>query len=147
MVSIKQIKQLREETGVSIGECNKALAESDGDIEKAKEILQKLGKEMAEKKKDRVTSNGLIESYIHTNKKLGVLLELACETDFVAKSKDFQNLAHELCLQIAAVEEETPFLSQSWIKDESKTIKQLIDECIAKLGENITVKRFTRYEL
>ena len=147
MVSIKQIKQLREETGVSIGECNKALAESGGNIEKAKEILQRLGKELAEKKKDRVTSHGLIESYIHTNKKLGVLLELNCETDFVAKSKDFQDLAHELCLQVAAIEEELPLLSQSWIKDESKTVKQLIDECIGKIGENIAVKRFIRYEL
>jgi len=147
MVSIKQIKQLREETGVSIGECNKALAESGGNIEKAKEILQRLGKELAEKKKDRVTSHGLIESYIHTNKKLGVLLELNCETDFVAKSKDFQDLAHELCLQVAAIEEELPLLSQSWIKDESKTVKQLIDECIGKMGENIAVKRFIRYEL
>lgn len=147
MFNIDQIKKIREETGVSISECQKALNEAGGNTEEAKEILKKHGKELARKKKDRATSQGIIESYIHTNKKVGVLLELNCETDFVAKSNDFQKLAHELCLQIAAIDEETPLLSQPWIKDESKTIKELIDGYIAKLGENITVKRFIRYKL
>lgn len=139
---------MREQTGISITECKKALTEAKGNIEKAKEILKKRGKELAREKKDRVTSQGIIESYIHTNKKLGVLLELDCETDFVAKNADFETLAHELCLQIAAIDDgETPLLKQAWIKDESKTIKELIDEYIAKVGENITVKRFIRYEL
>ncbi len=80
-------------------------------------------------------------------KKIGVLLELNCETDFVAKGKDFQSLAHELCLQIAGTtNEETPLLEQAWIKDESKTVKELVDEYISKLGENIIVKRFVRYQ-
>ena len=148
MLNIEQIKKLREETGVSITECKKALTETNGNIEQAKEILKNRSKELARGKKDRVTGQGIIESYIHTNKKLGVLLELDCETDFVAKSADFETLAHELCLQIAAIDDgETPLLKQAWIKDESKTIKELIDEYIAKVGENITVKRFIRYEL
>ena len=102
---------------------------------------------MAQKKKDRVTSQGIVDCYIHPNKKIGVLLELNCETDFVAKGKDFQSLAHELCLQIAGTtNEETPLLEQAWIKDESKTVKELVDEYISKLGENIIVKRFVRYQ-
>ncbi len=145
---IDKIKQLREETGVSIVECKKALQENKGDIEKAKEALKKRGIELAEKKKDRATSQGIVDCYIHPNKKIGVILELGCETDFVAKGKDFQNLAHELCLQIAGVDDEkTPLLSQPWIKDESKTVKDLVDEYIAKFGENITVKRFVRYQI
>ena len=146
---IDKIKQLREETGVSITECKNALAETKGNIDKAKEILRKRGVELAKKKKDRVTSQGIIDCYLHPNKKFGVLLELNCETDFVAKGKDFQYLAHELCLQIAGTfdDEKTPLLQQPWIKDESKTVKELVDEYIGKLGENITVKRFVRYQL
>jgi elongation factor Ts len=145
---INQIKKLREETGVSVIECKKALKEANGDIEKAKEVLKRWGKELAKKKKERITAQGIVDSYIHPNKKIGVLLELNCETDFVAKSPDFQALAHEICLQIAGVgESETELLSQPWIKDETKTIKELIDEYIAKTGENVTVKRFIRYSL
>lgn len=143
---IDQIKQLREETEVSISECKRALDESGGDFERAKEILRQWGKELAQKKKTRETGQGIIDSYIHPNKKVGVLLELNCETDFVAKSADFQNLAHEICLQIAGFSDEnTPLLEQPWIKDESRSIKELVDDCIAKVGENITVKRFVRY--
>jgi len=147
MISITQIKQLRQETSVSISECKKALEEAKGDIKKAKEILKKLGREMAQKKAKRVTNQGIIESYIHPNKKIGVLLELNCETDFVGKSPDFQNLAHELCLQIAAMGDNPPPLEQPWIRDETKKVKDLINEYIAKMGENIIIKRFTRYEL
>ena len=148
MVTVDQIKQLRGETGVSVIECKKALAEAKGNVSKAKEILKKWGKEIAKIKAQRETSQGIIESYIHPNKKVGVLLELDCETDFVGKSQDFKNLAHELCLQIAAMdEEETPLLKQPWIRDESKKIKELIDEYIAKIGENIVVKRFIKYKI
>lgn len=148
MSAIEQIKKLREETGVSITECEKALKESKGDVAKAKEILRKWGKEIAEKKKDRITCQGIIDYYLHPNKKLGVLLELNCETDFVARSQDFQNLAHELCLQIAGMEDEkTPLLAQPWIKDPTKTIKELVSECISKTGENITLKNFVRYQI
>ena len=147
MVSIDQVKQLREETLVSVSECKKALEEAKGDNKKAKEILKKWGKDLAGKKGGRQTSQGIIESYIHPNKKIGVLLELSCETDFVAKSPDFKVLAHELCMQVAAIGDEMPILDQSWVKDESKTIKNLIEECVAKLGENITIKRFVRYDI
>ena len=147
MISIEQIKQLREETAVSVSECKKALESAGGDFDKAKEILKKWGREVAGKKISRQTSQGIIESYIHPNKKVGVLLELNCESDFVAKSKDFQNLAHEICLQVAAFSDETPLLEQPWIRDASKTVKGLIEETIAKLGENIIVKRFIRYEM
>ncbi len=102
---------------------------------------------MAGKKAGRETKEGIIESYIHSNKKVGVLLELDCESDFVAKSPDFKELAHELCLQIAAGEEETPLLEQPWIKESSKTVGDLVKEYIAKLGENISVGRFTKYQL
>ena len=148
MITINQIKQLREETEVSISECKKALTEAKGDFQKAKEILKKWGKDFAKKKLQRKTKQGIIESYIHSNKRVGVILELGCETDFVAKNPDFQKLAHELALQITAVNpEETPLLTQPWIRDETRTIKDLIEEYIAKLGENIILKRFTRYEL
>lgn len=149
MISINKVKKLREETAVSIADCKKALEEAKGDSKEAKKILKKWGRDLAGKKSSRETSNGIIDSYIHPNKKIGVLLQLSCETDFVGKSKDFQDLTHELCLQIAAIRggEEFPLLEQLWIKDETKTVKDLIDEYITKIGENITIKRFTRYEI
>jgi elongation factor Ts len=194
MISIEQIKQLREETAVSMAECRKALEEAKGDIEKAKEVLRKRGQELAGKKSSRETSQGIVTSYIHANGKIGVLLDLRCESDFVAKSKEFQELAHEICLQIAAMkplflkEEEikeefldgerkiyreqlkdsgksrkileqviegklkkyregVSLLSQIWVKDQTKTVDNLIKENIAKIGENITIKRFSRYEI
>ena len=148
MVTIDQIKQLRQETGVSISECKKALEKTKGDNEKAKEILRKWGKELAGKKAERDVSLGIVESYIHPNKRIGAMVELRCETDFVAKSEDFKKLAHELCLQIAAMDpEEDSLVSQPWVKDETKTIKDLINEYIAKLGENIVVKKFVRFNV
>lgn len=93
-------------------------------------------------------TQGIIESYIHSNKRIGVLVDLRCQTDFVARTEEFQRLAHELCLQIAAMNpKKSKLLSQPWIRDETKTIKDLIDEYTAKLGENIIIKRFIRYEL
>ena len=149
MVNIDQIKQLREETEVSISECRKALTEAKGDFQKAKEILKEWGKDFARKKTEKEVKQGIIESYIHSNKKIGAMVELCCETDFVAKSSDFQKLAHELALQITAINpsEENSLLDQLWIRDQAKTIKDLIDEHVAKLGENIIIKRFVRYEL
>lgn len=194
MISIDQIKQLRKETGISIVECRKALQGANGDAKLAKEILRKWGKNFVEKKAGRKTGQGIIETYVHSNKKIGVMLELRCESDFVARSKDFQKLAHDLCLQIAAMnplflrtddvpeefligerriyqeqlrdsgepkkiilqvvegkigkfKEDISLMSQPWIKDETKTIKDLINECIAKLGENILIKRFIRFEI
>ncbi|MBI2038396.1 MAG: translation elongation factor Ts [Candidatus Nealsonbacteria bacterium] len=148
MSNLEQLKQLREETGVSMGECQKALAEAGGDIAKAKEILKKLGKELAQKKSERAVCQGIIDTYVHPNKKVGAMIELRCETDFVAKNPDFLKLAHELCLQVAAMDpEEMPILEQPWIKDQTKTVKNLIEDTIAKLGENIILEKFIRYEL
>ena len=149
MVNIDQIKQLREETEISISECRKALTGAKGDLQKAKEILKEWGKDFARKKTEKEVKQGIIESYVHSNKKIGAMIELCCETDFVAKSSDFQKLAHELALQITAINpsEENSLLDQLWIRDQAKTIKDLIDEYIAKLGENIIIKRFVRYEL
>lgn len=148
MITINQIKKLRKETGVSIIECKKALEKTKGDFDKAKEILKKMGQSFIEKKTEREAKEGIIEAYIHPNKKIGVLIELDCESDFVARSEDFQRLAHELCLQIAAINpNENPLMSQLWIKDETKTVKDLITEHIIKMGENIVIKRFVRYEM
>jgi len=148
MVLIDQIKKLREETGISISECKRALEEVRGDLKKAKENLKKSGSILSKEKKEREVKAGIIESYIHPGKKIGAMVELHCESDFVAKSEDFQKLAHELCLQLAAVSsEEVSFPNQPWIRDETKTIKDLIDEYIAKFGENIVLKNFIRYEL
>ena len=110
-MNIEQVKTLREQSGVSVQECQKALKEAGGDIEKAREILKKWGKTVAQKKAERETKAGVVETYVHPNKKVGVLMEVNCETDFVAKSPDFQNLVHELCLQVAGfADEETPLL-------------------------------------
>ncbi|MDO8639324.1 MAG: translation elongation factor Ts [bacterium] len=147
MVDIELIKKFREATGVSISECKKALEEAGGDFDKAKDILREWGRDLAGRKNIRTTFQGIIESYIHPNKRVGVLLELSCETDFAAQSKDFQELAHELCLQIAAMGEETPLMEQGWVKDQKKTVKELIDQYIAKIGENIAVKQFIRYAI
>lgn len=194
LVPIETIKKLRNETGVSVAEIKKALAEAGGDEARAKEILRSWGEKLAGKKASREASNGIIFSYIHSNSQIGVLLELLCETDFVAKSGDFKRLASELTLQIAAMnpayvspeaipaevraaeeriyreeyaesgkqggvvdkivagkikkfEEEITLLKQAYVKDQDKTIERLINEHIAKLGENIRVGRFIRYEI
>ena len=149
MASIEEVKQLRQETGVSVSECKRALEESNGDLDKAKEVLRKKGLELAGKRAEKTAASGIIDSYIHPDSRVGVLLELRCETDFVAKSDDFKNFAHEICLQIAAMypENQNSLLSQVWVKDDSKIIKELIAEYIAKLGENIIIKSFSRFEI
>ena len=116
IVGIEEIKRLREETGVSPNEIKKALVESQGDFQKAKELLRVWGKNLAGKKTDRQANQGIIDVYIHPNSKTGVLLDIRCESDFVAKSPDFKNLAHEICLQIAAMK--PLFVSEDDIPDE-----------------------------
>lgn len=148
MAIIDQIKQLREVTGVSVAECRKAILEAKGDLAMAQEILKKWGKNFAQRKADRKAEEGIVESYIHSGKKIGAMIELHCETDFVAKGDDFQKLARELCLQIVAMNpDDNSLISQFWIKDESRTVKDLVDEYITKVGENIEIKRFIRFEL
>ena len=140
--------KLRELTGAGVMECKRALDESNGDFEKAKEYIRKAGAARAEKKKERKTGAGLLHSYIHNNR-VGVLIEVRCETDFVARSDPFQNLVHELTLHIAATDPENPeaLLKEPYVKDESLTIAQLIDKTIAQVGENIQVERFARFEI
>jgi len=149
MATIDQIKELREATGISISECKKALEQAAGDMEKAKVFLREWGREVAEKKKERAVGQGLIVSYVHGNGKVGSLVAVKCETDFVARSEDFKNLCHELALQVASLEAESveDFLAQQYIRDSSKTIKDLIGEYIARLGENIAVEKFTRFQI
>jgi len=194
MVTIEQIKKLRDETGISLTEIKKALDEANGDVDKARDILRIVGQKVLYKKTDRETKAGLIDTYVHPTGTTGVMLDLRCETDFVAKNPDFKNLSHEICLQIAAMcplyikEEEIPeevldgetkiykeqlkdagkpekmmaqilenklkkykaeiaLLSQVWMKDDTKTIKNLIEDTVGKIGENIEVKKFSRFEI
>jgi elongation factor Ts len=121
MPNIDQIKQLREETGVSMMECKKALEKTGDDIEKAKKVLRERGVELAGKRAGKATGEGLVTSYIHSNNKVGVLLDIRCESDFVAKSDDFKTLAHEICLQIAAAK-------PKYIKDEDVTESEIKEE-------------------
>ena len=125
-MDINIVKQLREETGASVMECNNALDESKGDLEKAKEILKRKGQATALKKSSRETKSGLIESYIHASGKVGVLLDLRCETDFVAKNDLFKELSHEICLQIAAMSPE--FVSEDEISEEFKNKEKEISK-------------------
>jgi elongation factor Ts len=116
MANIEEIKKLREETGVSMMECKKALEKSGGDVEKAKKVLRERGVELAGKRAGKATGEGLIASYIHSNNKVGVLLDIRCESDFVAKSDDFKTLAHEICLQIAAAKPK--YIKEEDVKEE-----------------------------
>jgi elongation factor Ts len=145
---VKDIEKLRELTGAGVIECKKALTEANGDLEKAVAIIYERGLSRAEKRKDKATGAGLLESYIH-NGRVGVLLDLRCETDFVARSQDFKELAHNLVMQIAAMApiDVNELLNQPYIKDDSITVNDLIQRVFAKVGENIKIERFCRYEL
>lgn len=142
------IQKLRETTGAGVMECKKALGEAGGDFDKAITIIHEQGLVKAGKKGGRATGAGLLESYIH-NERVGVLLELRCETDFVARNPLFRELAHNLAMQIAAMEPENieVLLDSPYIKDESLTVDFLIKQIIAKIGENIQIGRFCRYEI
>lgn len=145
---VNDIQRLREATGAGVMECKRAFHDAGGDFDKAVELIQERGMIRAEKKADRATGAGLLESYIH-NGRVGVLLELRCETDFVVHSDPFKELAHELAMQIAAMDPKDieQLLFQPYIKDEKMTVGQLIKGVIAKVGENIQIERFCRYEL
>ncbi len=149
MVDINLLKKLREETQVSIADCRTALEETKNDYKKAGEWLKKHGIEKASKKQDRETAQGLIECYVHLNGKVGVMVEILCETDFVAKTDDFKKLAHEIAMQIAAMnpKDVNALLKQEYIRDGSTTMENLLKETISKLGENIVIKRFIRYSI
>lgn len=149
MVDITLLKRLRNESQVSLADCRKALEESKNDYKKALDWVRKNGLEKAAKKSDRETPQGLVESYIHQNGRVGALVEISCETDFVARTDIFKNLVHEICMQAAAMnpKDVSALLKQEYIRDNSKTINVLIKEAIAKLGENIVIKKFQRFEI
>ena len=194
MITAEQVKKLRDQTGVSMMECKRALEQSNGDYDKALELLKLKSKDVALKKSEREAKQGIIEAYIHSNGKIGVLLELNCETDFVAKNQEFKELAHDLAMHIAGMDpryispedipeevietekiiyekqfadtdkpkkvigqiidgkikkfsQEICLLTQPFVKNPDMTVKELIEEKIAKLGENIKIRRFVRYEL
>lgn len=149
MPDIDTIKELRERTGLSFAEIKKALDEADGDTDKAMAVLQERGVAIAEKKSSRSADQGVVEAYIHSNRKIGAVVVLNCETDFVAKNEEFINLAHEIAMQIASMnpKDSEELLAQSYIKDPNVTIKDLINQAVAKLGENIRVSNFSRFQL
>ncbi|MHB1003017.1 MAG: translation elongation factor Ts [Thermoleophilia bacterium] len=193
-VSAKEVKELREKTGAGMMDCKKALSDCNGDLEEAVKTLRTKGLADAAKRSDRATSQGLVDSYIHANGKLGVLVEVGCETDFVAMNDDFKEFVHDLAMHIAAAgpryirREDVPqdeidnemsiykeqaratgkpdnilekiaagkmdkyfsqicLMEQAFVKDDSMTIEQLLGELIGKIGENIQIKRFVRFEL
>ena len=156
----KLIKELRERTSAGVMDCKKALDESNGDVDKAEQILKEQGIASAAKKAGRDTDQGLIETYIHSGGRIGAMVEVNCETDFVARTKEFSDLAHDIAMQIAAMNPSTleenntdvasdnsSLLQQPFIKDPSKNIQELINETVGKLGENIRVRRFKRFSL
>jgi len=147
MVTTDQIKELREKTGLSVMQCKKALEESEGDSEKALESLRAQGASIAAKKSDRNLGAGVIASYIHANKTMGAMVELNCETDFVAKNEEFGKLAYEIAMQVAATNPENvdSLLEEDYIKDPSKKIADLIQDGIQKFGENSALSRFHRF--
>lgn len=146
---IEKIKDLRESTGLSFNEIKRAIIEAGGDEERAKEILQKLGIKMAAKKSGRQVKEGVIDAYIHSTRKVASVVELLCETDFVAKNLEFQKLAHELAMHIVALKPGSieELLGQPFVKDQDMSIQELINQNIAKLGENIQFGRFEVFEI
>jgi elongation factor Ts len=165
------IKRLREETSCGVIDCKKALDAAQGDFNKAKDLLRKRGLEMAAKKSDRAAKEGRVEVYIHNGNKIGVIVEVNCETDFVARNEDFIKFSRDVALHIAAVSpkyikrEDVPadllekeadkeayykancLLAQAYVKDPGKNIQDLLNELVAKIGENIVVGRFIRYKV
>jgi elongation factor Ts len=175
VVTTNQVKELRERTGAGIMECKRALQETSGNLDRAVELLKQQGLAKAEKKSGRTASQGLVEPYVHAGGRIASLVEVNCETDFVARTADFRNLAHEIAMQIAAMnpiygsEADIPadawdalerehggrtqaltavsLLDQNFIKNPKVTIRDLVRDAIAKLGENIVVRRFARFEV
>jgi len=147
-VDIKDLKALREETGAGIADCKEALSLSKGDVRQAKEHLKQKGLARAAKKTGREVKNGIVEVYSHAGR-VGVTVEVLCETDFVAKTEDFKNLAHEIALQIASMNpsDKEDLLKQEYIRDNSLKVEDLIKSVIGKLGENIQVGKYCRIEL
>ena len=143
------LKNLRAETGISISECRQALEDAQGDYKKALALLKEKAEKTAAKKADRETGQGIVETYVHGNGKIGVMVMLLCETDFVAKTDEFKHLAHEIAMQVAAMDPKDveELMSQEYIKDPSVTIEKMVKETIQKTGENIVIKKFERFAI
>ncbi len=163
-IPVALIKELREKSGAGVMECRNVLEECGGDMEKAMQVLRQRGLARAEKKAQRTTSQGLVEAYVHPGGRIGAMVEVACESDFVARTDEFKELAHDLVLQVTATSpqflspqdippedhgdpREVCLLLQPFIKDEGKTVEERIKETIARTGENIRVRRFVRFQL
>ena len=148
-VSIELLKKLRQETAAGIADCRIALTDAKGDYAAAKKLIVARGLEKASKKEGKETSQGIIASYVHQTGKVGVLVELRCETDFVARTDEFKNLAHEITLQVTSMNPKNvaELLKSQYIRDPKITIADLIKLTVAKVGENITVAKFTRMQL
>lgn len=147
-MSVDLIKKIRNQTGAGVMDIKKALVESGGDEKKALDILKQFASATAVKKATRSASAGLIEAYSHSGR-IGVLVEVNCETDFVARNPEFKAFVHDLALQVVSMNPENvkALLDQEFVKDQSQTIKQILEGLIGKIGENIVIKRFSRYEL
>ena len=161
----EDVKRLREQTNAGVMDCKRALDEAGGNIERAIEILKEKGVASAAKRSSRETSQGMVDSYIHAGGRIGVIVEVNCETDFVARTDAFKQLVHDIAMQIAGIPstlaitedelpadaegslEETVLMKQPFIRNGSQTIEQLVQEAIAQTGENIRVRRFARFEL
>ena len=148
-ISVDQIKALREETGVSIGKCKQALVEAAGDIDKARSLLREISSKAAAKKADRELCAGIIESYIHPNKTIGVLIKLSCETDYVARNEDFIGLANDIAMHIAAMgtTDTQELMEQPFVKNPEITVSKIIEDAVLKIGERIDVVEFTRFSM
>jgi elongation factor Ts len=148
MVKASDIQKLRGETGAGVMECKRALTDAAGDFKRARELIRERGLVRAGTRSERAANAGIVTSYLH-NDRVGVLLELHCETDFVGKSEPFRELAKNIAMQIAAMgpEDTEALLAQPFIRDEKMTVSELIKSVIAKVGENIMVERFVRFEI
>jgi elongation factor Ts len=164
-ISVESIKELRAQTGAGIMDCKHALEETNGNVEQAEEILRQQGIAAAAKKASRSANQGLVESYIHSGGRIGALVEVNCETDFVARTPEFREMAHDLAMQVAAMSplyvdgddvpddqedvnpQEACLMQQPFIKDPTKTIQDVVNETVARLGEAVRVRKFARFSL
>jgi elongation factor Ts len=145
-IALKHLKNLRAQTGAGVMDCRRALTVAGGDEEQAKKWLRAKGLQQAVKRADRQVNHGLIESYSHARGQIVSLIELLCETDFVARTEDFRQVAHELALQVAAMHKDD-LLTQVYIRDNTKTVQDLVSELISKTGENIKIGRLARWAI
>ena len=162
--NLESIKTLRELTGAGIMDCKRVLDETNGDLEQAQVLLKEKGIASAAKKASRDTGEGLVESYVHSGSRIGSIVEVNCETDFVARTQDFRNLAHDIAMQVAAMNpvclditdipegedgnpQEICLMQQTFIKDPTVTIQDLVNESVGTLGENVRIRRFVRFSL